>query len=393
LSENAFIPLCVPQIAGNEWAYVKDCLDTNWVSSVGSYVDRFEADMAAFVGARHAVATSSGTAALHVALLVAGVRADDEVMVSSMTFIAPANVIRYVGAWPVFVDADEDYWQLDPVKVARFIDEECESRGGELWNKSTGRRVSAIVPVHILGHPVEMGPIMELARAHGLRVIEDATESFGARYEASGVGTIGDIACLSFNGNKLMTTGGGGMILTANEEWARRARHLTTQAKAEPIEYVHDEIGFNYRLTNMLAAMGCAQVEQLGEFIESKRATARGYAEQLREVPGITLMPEAPWASSVSWMYTVLVDADEFGMDSRALLQALDAQRIQTRPLWQPMHLSAAHAGALATDCSVAERLYRDALSLPCSTDITESQVDAVASAIIDAHASARSPS
>ena len=212
--EETLIPLCVPEVRGNEWLYVKDCLDTNWVSSVGSYVDRFEVDFAERVGSKNAVATASGTAALHVALLVAGVQPEDEVLVSSLSFIAPANAIRYVGAWPVFVDAEPDFWQMDPRRVADFLEIKCSYKDGILLNKNSGRRVKAIVPVHILGHPADLPAICELAKKFDLGVIEDVSESLGALVGDRCVGTFGDLACFSFNGNKLITTGGGGMIVT-----------------------------------------------------------------------------------------------------------------------------------------------------------------------------------
>ncbi|HEX6987961.1 MAG TPA: aminotransferase class I/II-fold pyridoxal phosphate-dependent enzyme, partial [Bacillota bacterium] len=221
------IPLCVPHIGGNAWAYVKECLDTGWVAG-GSFIERFERAVAREVGVPHAVACSSGTAALHVALRVAGVEPDDEVFVPALTFIAPANAVRYLGARPVFVDADPEYWQMDPGHLERIIATRYRSRGGELRNRSTGRRARAILPVHILGHPVDMDPVLDIARRHGLTVVEDATESLGARYRGKAAGALGDIACFSFNGNKLITTGGGGMIVTANASWADHARYLIT---------------------------------------------------------------------------------------------------------------------------------------------------------------------
>ena len=366
------IPLCVPEIRGNEWKYIKECLDTNWVSSVGPFVDRFERELADYVGTKYAVATCNGTAALHIALLVAGVQPDDEVLVSTLTFIAPANAIRYVRAWPVFMDAEPDYWQMDPQKVVDFLQEECRWVNGELQNKATGRRVKAVMLVHILGHPVDMDPILDVARKYNLVVIEDATESLGARYKGRMVGHLGDIACFSFNGNKIITTGGGGMIVTGNEAWTRRAKYLTTQAKDNPVEYIHNEIGYNYRLTNVQAAMGCAQLEQLENYIAAKRRIAATYTEALRDVSGVTSMHEAPWAFSIFWMYTVLVDEACYRMGSRALLRRLSGHRIQTRPLWQPIHLSTAHMGAQAYYCDCAERLNRDALSLPCSVGLLE---------------------
>ena len=366
-----FIPLAVPAIQGNEWRYIKECLDTNWVSSVGPFVDRFESEIAARIGTRFAVATVNGTAALHVALLLAGVKPEDEVLVSTLTFIAPVNAIRYVGAWPVFIDAEPDYWQMDPSRVADFLERGCRWHKSALHNRLTGRRVSAVIPVHILGHPVDLDPIIEIARKYNLKVIEDATEGLGSTYKGRPLGSIGDVGCFSFNGNKIITTGGGGMLVTSNEEWARKAKYLTTQAKDDPTEYVHSEVGYNYRLTNLLAAMGCAQLEQLEAFISTKQRIASRYAEGLQGLPGISLMKEASWASSSWWLYTVLVDNAVFGTDSRQLMRSLNSKKIQTRPLWQPIHLSGAHRGS-TTKMPIAEKLYQQALSLPCSAGLGE---------------------
>src|SRR5450631_470569 len=245
------IPLSVPEIRGNEWKYVKDCLDTNWVSSVGSYVDQFEKMTAEYVGAKHAIATVNGTSALHIAMLLAGVNAEDEVLVSTLTFIAPVNAVRYIGAWPVFIDAEQQYLQIDPAAVVDFLENGCTWDGHELRNRRSGRRVAAILPVHILGHPVDLDPVMAVAAKYALPVIEDATEGLGARYRGKSLGSFGSAGCFSFNGNKIITTGGGGMLVTDDATWAARARYLTTQAKDDPIEYVHNAVGYNYRLTCM----------------------------------------------------------------------------------------------------------------------------------------------
>ena len=306
------IPLSVPEIRGNEWRYVKDCLDTGWVSSVGSYVDRFEQMVAKEAGTKFAIATVNGTSALHIALLVAGVKPEDEVLVSTLTFIAPANAIRYAGAWPVFIDAEPDYWQMNPDHVVEFLEHGCRWSNGELRNLRTGRRVSAILPVHVLGHPVDLDPILAIAKKYGLKVIEDSTEGLGAAYKGRQLGSLGDIGCFSFNGNKIITTGGGGMLVTDNEEFARKAKYLTTQAKDDPIEYIHGEIGFNYRLTNLLAAVGCAQMELLDDYVSAKRKIATRYCNALQNVTGIAPMKSAPWSESTFWMYTILIDESEF---------------------------------------------------------------------------------
>ena len=372
LQTGQFIPLIEPEIRGNEWKYVQECLETGWVSSAGPFVERFERTVAQRCNCRHAVATVNGTSALHTALLVAGIHPDDEVVVSTLTFIAPVNAIRYVGAWPVFVDAEPDFWQMDPVRLVEFLEKGCQWRNGALRNQRTGRRVAAIVPVHVLGHPVDLDPILTAARKFGLKVIEDATEGLGATYKGRPLGSIGDIGCLSFNGNKIITTGGGGMLVTSNEEWALRAKYLTTQAKDDPIEYIHKEVGYNYRLTNIQAAIGCAQMEQLDEFVAAKREIADRYCSAFRDIPGIVTMRQALWATSTFWLYTVLIKEEKFGISSRHLLQALAAKKIQCRPLWQPIHQSPAHAVSQAGELTVSEQLTKEALSLPCSVGLSK---------------------
>jgi perosamine synthetase len=385
-----FIPLCVPEVRGREWDYIKDCLDTGWVSSVGSYVDRFERELAARAGASHAVATATGTAALHVSLLVAGVQPDDEVLVSTLTFIAPANAIRYARAWPVFIDAEPEYWQLDPQRVIDFLDRQCRWTDGRLYNKTTGRRIGAILPVDILGHPADFDPILAVARKYNLPVVEDATESLGAAYKERNAGLVGDIGCFSFNGNKLLTTGGGGMIVTSNQAWAERARYLTTQAKDDPVEYIHHQVGFNYRLTNIQAAMGCAQLEHIDQYLAAKRAIAARYHQAVQTIEGASTMPCAPWARSALWLNTILIDEPLYGHSSRWLLARLGEKRIQARPLWQPLHRSAAHPGAQACQSGVADRLNRDALSLPSSVGLTAADQETVIQAIAELSRSGR---
>lgn len=378
------IGLCVPNVGARELANLRECIDTNFVSSVGPFVDRFEREIAAAAGMPHAVATTTGTAALHVALLIAGVEADDEVLVSDLTFVAPANAVRYIGAWPVFVDAENGTWQMNVPLVTEFLERQCERIGGVLRNRASGRRVRAILPVHILGHPVDMDPLLALARAYGLPIIEDATESLGATYKGAPVGSHGDLACFSFNGNKLLTTGGGGMIVTRSPELAARARYLTTQAKDNAVEFVHGAVGFNYRLTNIQAAMGCAQLDQLAEFLAVKRRIAARYSAMCRALPGMEPMPEAPWARSASWLYTIRLEPATYKQGSRALMTALGASGIQARPLWQPMHRSPAHCGAMALGGDVADRLNRECLSLPSSTGLSENDQERVVTAIAD---------
>jgi perosamine synthetase len=389
-SANKTIPLSTPSIRGNEWAYIKECLDTNWVSSAGAFVNRFESDFAAEIGCQHAIAVVNGTAALHLSLLAIGVKPGDEVLVSDLTFISPANTICYAGAKPVFVDASPHTWQMDPALIHTFLHDNCENRDGNIFNKLTGRRIAAILPVHILGHPVDMEPLIELAQAFGLPIIEDATESLGARYKNQTVGTLGDISCFSFNGNKLMTTGGGGMVVTDNPEMAAQVRHLSTQAKLDPIEQIHDEIGFNYRLTNIQAAMGCAQLERLDEHLTAKRQITKRYDAAFATLGGIEPMPRADWAESACWMYTIQISKNRFGVDRGELFKILKENGVETRPLWQPMHLSPAHQDAtILGDGSISAGLYRECLSLPCSVELSIAQQDCVIELVMSAKRSA----
>ena len=376
LAPSGVIPLSVPLFGGNEWKYLKECLDSGWVSSAGPFVERFERQLADYLGARHGVAIVNGTAALHIALLVAGVKPDDEVLVSTLTFIAPVNTIRYAGAWPVLIDAEPTHWQMDPQRVVDFLDQECRWSNNELRNRKTGRRVKAILPVHILGHPCDMDPIIAAARKYNLVVIEDATESLGSEYKGRKVGHLADIGCLSFNGNKIITSGGGGMIVTDNAAWAEKARYLTTQAKDDPLEYVHNEVGYNYRLTNIQAALGCAQMEQIEQVVSMKRNVAERYHSGFGDAPGISLMREASWARSNFWMYTILIDEANYGENSRAVMRRLARVGIQARPLWQPMHQSPACRMFQVQGGEVADLLNRDALTLPCSAGLAfEDQV------------------
>jgi aminotransferase in exopolysaccharide biosynthesis len=385
-TEPGVIPLCVPEIHGNEWVYVKECLDTNWVSSVGSFVDRFETELAARVGGRYAVAVASGTAALHIALQVGGVTAEDEVLMPDLTFIAPANAVRYLGAWPVFIDIEPDYWQMDPQKTADFISKECRWKDGILRNRRSDRRIKALLPVDLLGHPADLDPLLELARKYDLIVVEDATESLGSVYKGQKIGSVSDITCFSFNGNKIITTGGGGMVVTNREKWAKRARYLTTQAKDDPLEFIHREIGYNYRLTNIQAAIGCAQLEKLDEYIEKKRRIATNYTEGFRGIEGIVHMMEAPWAFSTYWINTILVDPSQFGMDSRMLLQQMRERGIQTRPLWNPLHLNPAHADCQPYDCRNAQIVHQRGLSIPSSVGLATDDQERVIEVVRTAH-------
>lgn len=382
---NDFIPLSVPHLAGNEWTYVKECLDTGWVSAVGSYVDRFELEFAKKVGSKFAVACGSGTSALHVALRLVGVGAGDEVVVPTLTFIASANAVVYQAAHPTFVDAEDTYLQLDVTKLESFLTQGCRVEAGRVINRTTGRRVAAVMPVHVVGHPCDMDALLGLTGRFGLPVVEDATEALGALYKGRPAGTMGAMGCFSFNGNKLITTGNGGMLVTDDEALAKKAKYLTTQAKDDALEFVHGEVGYNYRLANVLAALGVAQLEQLDACLQSKRKTFDAYGQALKEISGLQAPQVAPWATPNHWLYTIRVDAKAYGRSSRELMRFLKERKIEARPLWQNMHRSPAHQGAFAWQCEVADVLNAECLSIPCSVGMTDTQRERVVEALREA--------
>ena len=378
------IPLSSPNIGLREQELVAESVRSGWLA-YGPFVEEFENAIESRLGVGHAVALSSGTAALHLALILAGVEPDDEVVTSTLSFVAPANAIRYVNANPVFIDAERDFLQMDVDRLRVFFEERCEQTDRGLLNKETGRRIAAIVPVHILGHPADLDAVSAVTAKYGLPVIEDAAEGLGARMRGRPVGALGDIACLSFNGNKILTTAGGGALVTDDDATADRARYLATQAKDDPLEYIHGAVGFNYRMSNLHAALGCAQLERLDEFVASKRRIADRYVTSLADVSGLTFPKEAEWAFSTYWMFTILVAPGEFGMDGRELMHRLFDLGIQARPLWQPLHRSPAHSGPTGQACPVADRLHAEGLSLPCSTSLTDEEQSRVIEAILSA--------
>ena len=380
------IPLSIPCLGGNTERYLKECVETNFVSSVGPFVERFEREFAAFVGARHAVACASGTAAIHVALRLCGVERGDEVLVPTLTFVASANPIVYEHAIPVLVDSEPRTWNVDPEPIVAELERRARA----------GRRQPKVVEVvHLLGHPVELEPIRAACEKHGVTLVEDAAEALGARYmggslDGRHVGTIGRVGCYSFNGNKILTTGGGGMIVTDDEALARRAKHLTTQARLPGRAYRHDEVGYNYRLTNLAAALGVAQLEQLPDFLRRKREIAQTYDAALRELPGLAPPPRATWAASSLWLYTALEGTADRGEARDALLDRLEAAAIEARPIWTPLHLMPMYRGAPRLgDGTVAERLAEHGLSLPCTPSLTASEQARVIEVVRAARAAA----
>jgi len=331
------IALSEPVMAGNEWKYIKECIDTGWVSSAGKFVDSFAEKFAEYVSVSHAVPVVNGTAALHISLIALGLGPDEEVLVPTLTFAATANAVVYCNAQPVFMDVAEDTLGLDIQKVEDFLTKECSWVKGCLVNKSTNCKVRGIIPVHLYGHPVDMDPIIYLADKYNLFIVEDAAEALGSRYRGKSAGTLGSTGAFSFNGNKLITTGGGGMVATEDAELAERVKYLTTQAKAPGPVYYHTDIGYNYRLNNIQAAMGLAQLEKIHEFIARRRAITQYYQEQLADVEGITVGSEMKWAWSNCWLSWILVEAD-YGTSKDELLRDFNGKGIGARVFYTAAH-------------------------------------------------------
>ena len=364
------VALHEPRFGGNEWAYLKECLDSTFVSSVGKFVDRFEAELAAYTGARHAVAVMNGTAALHIALQLAGVQPDDEVLIPALTFVATACAVRYCGASPHFVDSEERTLGLDIDALRDYLQGATELRAGKCVNRSSGRIIRALVPMHVFGHPMDIEAALALARDFRLVLIEDAAESLGSTVHGRHTGTFGVMGTLSFNGNKTVTTGGGGAILFDDAELARRAKHLTTTAKVpHRWEYRHDAVGYNYRMPNLNAALGCAQLEQLDGFIAAKRRLFERYRTAFARVPQVRLMSEPSGSRSNYWLQTLLLDESAAGQRDWILAATNDAG-LMTRPVWTLMHLLEPYRDCPRMDLSAAESLVRRIINIPSSSQL-----------------------
>jgi len=387
------IPVNEPLIAKNALRYVRDCLATGWISSAGAYIRRFEEEFARYLGVEHAVTTTSGTTALHLALAAAGVGPGDEVIVPDLTMIAVPYAVLYTGARPVLIDVERDTFNIDPERVERFLKRECRYDGKKkaLVNRKTGGRVRVLLPVHLYGHPCAMDELMRLARDCGLLVVEDAAEAHGALYRPGGeakravrAGAIGDIGCFSFYGNKIVTTGEGGMVVTDDARIAERARRLKDLAHDPKRRFLHTELAFNYRMTNVQAAIGLAQLEEIERFIAVKRKMAAAYGKGLGRVRGLTLPKEMPWATSVYWMYSVLVEK-EFGLSRDDLMAALKEMGVDTRSFFIPVHEQPVFAKArrwAAADFPVSTGLSRQGLYLPSGLALTPAQISAVCRAV-----------
>jgi aminotransferase in exopolysaccharide biosynthesis len=364
------VALHEPRFAGEEWNYLKDCLDSTFVSSVGQYVDRFELELAQYTGARHAIAVANGTAALHIALQLAGVVRNDEVLIPTLTFIATANAVSYCGATPHFADSTERTLGLDPRALREYLNDIAELRDGCCVNSVTGKIMRAVVPMHAFGHPAEIDDLLAVARDFKLALVEDAAESLGSTVGGRHTGTFGLLGTLSFNGNKTITTGGGGAILTNDAALARHAKHLTTTAKLpHRWNYVHDEIGYNYRMPNLNAALGCAQLRQLPGFIEAKRHLFERYRNALAGIAGARLFEEPAGCRSNYWLQTLLLDASETEIRD-AILAATNDAGLMTRPTWGLIHKLAPYRKCPRMNLPVAESLEKRLINLPSSSQL-----------------------
>lgn len=372
VTATAKVALHEPSFRGNELAYVKECIDTGWVSSVGSYVDRFERDLAAYTGARHAVMVSNGTSGLQVALQLVGVKPGDEVLVPALSFVATANAVSHCGAHPHFVDSDRETLGVGVGALSEYLAQIAESRGGVCTNKRTGRRIAAVVPMHTFGHPVDMPALLELAARHGIEVVEDAAESLGSWIGDRHTGTFGRCGVLSFNGNKIVTTGGGGAIITNDVALAKRAKHLTTTAKLpHPWAFFHDEVAYNYRMPNLNAALGCAQLEQLDGFVRAKRELTQRYLAAFRDVPGVTLFVERSGTRANYWLQTLVLDSALAGQRD-AILAATNAAGQMTRPVWELLNTLPMYSACEAMKIPVAHDLARRIINLPSSPQLVQ---------------------
>ncbi|MCB2141095.1 DegT/DnrJ/EryC1/StrS family aminotransferase [bacterium] len=355
------LPVMEPSLGGNELKYVSECITSNWISSQGSYVKTFEKEFAEFIGIDYALTTTSGTTALHLALTALGVGPGDEVIVPDLTFAASANVVIHAGAIPVFVDVSPEHWTMDPAIIESAVT----------------AKTKAIMPVHLYGHPCDMDPIMEISRKYNLYVVEDCAEALGARYNGQAMGTLGDVGCFSFFSNKVITTGEGGMVVTRDPDLHKRMLVFRDHGMSKTKRYWHEVAGFNYRMTNLQAAVGLAQLEQIGAFLDKRREISVNYNAQLEGIPGLTLPPEKPWAKNIYWLYSILVDEVESGISRDELIQGLACEGIETRPFFFPLHHQPPYRSTSAV-FPIAEKLAAHGISLPSSNNLSPDEINRV---------------
>ncbi|MCL6460334.1 MAG: LegC family aminotransferase [Flavobacterium micromati] len=375
------IPLSVPFLNGNEWKYVKDCLDTGWISSAGSYVNQFEQQVADYAGAKYGIACMNGTVGLHIAQVLSGVTTDDHVIAPNITFIATLNAIKYTGASPILIDVDVKSWQMDLNLLEQYLKENTivkEVMGSSYcFHKETNKRIKAIMPVHVLGNIGDMDHLLAIAATYHLDIIEDSTEALGSLYKNTHAGSFGKFGVFSFNGNKIISTGGGGVIVTDDEELAKKAKHLTTQAKVSAMEYLHDEIGYNYRLVNVLAAIGVAQMEEFPTLLENKKRMDQFYRAELADVGDIEFQQVSSDVEANCWLFTFKTK------HMRALLEYLNANGVQSRPFWVPMNqLDMFKNDIYVSKIDQSNQVYQTSISIPSSAGITRAEMETVVKTI-----------
>ncbi len=377
-----FIPLSVPNLKGNELKYVVDAVEKEWVSTGGAYINEFEDSIAKYLNVESAVACQSGTAGIHLSLILSGVDAGDEVIVPTLTFIAAVNPVRYIGAEPIFMDCD-DSLTMDANKLKMFCEEECEFIDGKLINKLNGKHIKAIIVVHVFGNSVNIEMIMDIAQKYNLKVIEDATEALGTKfisgkYIGKYAGTIGDFGVYSFNGNKIITTGGGGMMVSSHPELLAKGKYLSTQAKDDELYYIHDEIGYNYRMTNLQAALGVAQLEQLDKFIEIKKKNYELYNNGLKNIKGLTMLDFNKNIQPNYWFYSLLINNDIYPLKVKEIIPYLKEKNIEVRPIWNLIHTQKPYRESRAYKIDRANYYLENVINIPCSSNLTEEEVNYV---------------
>ncbi len=379
---NKTIDLSTPNLSMETLENLRECIESGNLSTSGRFIKEFEDKVAKYVGVEDAVAIQSGTAGLHLALRLLGVQSNEEVIVPTLTFIATVNPVAYLGAKPIFMDCD-DTLNMDPDKLEEFCRDHCEIRGESLFNKTTGKRIRALIVVHIFGNIVDMVRIMSIAKKYKLKVLEDAAEALGTlitsgKYKGKYAGTIGDLGVYSFNANKIITTGGGGMIVSNNKNLLDKARFLSRQAKTDPLYYLHDEIGYNYRLTNLQAALGTNQIDRLEGFIKNKIMNYNHYKKEIQHIPGLELLPFKDGQRSNHWFYSLIVNEELFGMSRCELLQKLSSEKIQTRPLWGLIHMQKPYTKRQAYKIEKAYYYIKNLLNIPCSSHLTQEEISTV---------------
>jgi len=379
---NKMIPLSVPNLKGNELKYITDAIETEWVSTGGSYIDEFEKNIAKYINVDKAVACQSGTAAIHLALKLCNVERNDEVIVPTLTFIAAVNPVKYQYAEPIFMDCD-DTLNMDLDKLKLFLENECDYSNGKVINKKTKRIIKAIIVVHIFGNMVNMEKLLNISLKYNLKVIEDATEALGTycdvgKYKGKFAGTIADFGIYSFNGNKIMTTGGGGMLVGRHNDLLDKARYLSTQAKDDSHNYYHNEIGYNYRMTNLQAALGVAQLEQLEQFIINKKSNYNLYKKYINEIEGLKIINFNDNIRPNYWFYSVYVDKEKYGLSRDKLISKLGKEKIQTRPVWGLIHEQKPYIECQTYDIIKAYKYVKNIINIPCSSNLLKDDVKRV---------------